>query len=158
MNTIFIRCHYGRAAIGAVLIAFGTAQALANQGNPPVSQAQAAASLATVPQYVLPPTDVQAELAADAQSQIHVPLRYAVARPVQISPATYGTWEQLPTGRLWRMRFISSGATDLNFGFARFHLPEGATLHIISETDPYFQGPYTSADNQPAEQLWTPVV
>ena len=155
---MFIRCHYGRAAIGALLIAFGTAQALANQGNPPVSQAQAAAPLATVPQYVLPPTDVQAELAADAQSPIRVPLRYAVARPAQITPATYGTWEQLPTGRLWRLRFISSGATDLNFGFTTFHLPEGATLHIISETDSYFQGPYTAADNQPAEQLWTPVV
>jgi hypothetical protein len=143
--------------ITALLLSLGR-PVLAHQGTPPISQAQAAAPLATVPVYILPATDVQAELAADARNAVHIPLRYAVARPVQISPATYGTWEQLPTGRLWRLRFLSSGATDLNFGFTKFHLPARATLHIISETAPYFQGPYNASDNQPAGQLWTPVV
>jgi hypothetical protein len=35
MNTNLIRSRYGRAVITALLIAFGTAQASANQGNPP---------------------------------------------------------------------------------------------------------------------------
>jgi hypothetical protein len=153
-----IRRELSGLLLAALLSGFGSGHTLANQGAPPASVAQAVAPLATIPQYVLPPTDVQAELVADAQSQIRVPLRYAVARPVQITPASYGTWEQLPTGRLWRLRFISSGATDLNFGFTKFHLSEGATLYIISETNSYFQGPYTAAGNQPAEQLWTPVV
>lgn len=157
MNTRLFHPHYIRAVITALLLCLGTREVLAHQGTPPISQAQAA-SLPTIPQYVLPPTDPQAELAADAREPIRVPLRFAVARPVQITPATYGTWEQLPTGRLWRLRFLSSGATDLNFGFTKFHLPEGATLHIISENDSYYQGPYTAAENQPAEQLWTPVV
>jgi len=158
MNTSLIHRLYGRAAITALLLCFGKSKVLAHQGMPPISQGQTASPLATVPQFVLPPTDAQAELAADASNPVHVPLRYALARSVQVTPATYGTWEQLPTGRLWRLRFISNGATDLNFGFTKYHLPEGATLHIVSESDSYFQGPYTDAQNQPAEQLWTPVV
>jgi hypothetical protein len=156
MNTTFLRYFAGPFLIGLLL--GPTEHVLANQGSPPESMTQSVAPLATIPQYVLPPTDVQTELAADAANLVRVPLRYAVARPVQITPATYGTWEQLPTGRLWRLRFLSSGATDLNFGFTRFHLPDGATLHIISESVSYFQGPYTSADNSTAEQLWSPVV
>jgi hypothetical protein len=156
MNTTFLRNFAGLLLIGLSLQP--VEHILANQGAPPTSQTQTVAPLATIPQYVFPPTDVQTELAADAANQVHVPLRYAVARPAHITPATYGTWEQLPTGRLWRLQFVSSGATDLNFGFTKFHLPDGATLHIISESDSYFQGPYTSADNSSAEQLWTPVV
>jgi hypothetical protein len=156
--TTAIRSPLVQAAFTIVCLGFGNSDILANQGPPPTSQTQAVAPLATIPQYVLPPTDVQSELAADDANLVRAPLRYSVARPVQITPETYGTWEQLPTGRLWRLRFLSSGATDLNFGFTRFHLPEGATLHIISETNSYFQGPYTAADNSTAEQLWTPVV
>src|SRR5262245_50489970 len=146
MNTNSLR-YFAGLILTAILLELATADAVANQGAPPESLTQPAAPLATIPQYVLPPTDVQTELAADAANLVRIPLRYAVAQPVQITPATYGTWEQLPTGRLWRLRFLSSGATDLNFGFTRFHLPDGATLHIISETNSYFQGPYTSADN-----------
>jgi hypothetical protein len=46
----------------------------------------------------------------------------------------------------------------LNLGFSRFWLPEGATLHLISESNAYYQGPYTSKDNQAHGQLWTPVI
>jgi hypothetical protein len=158
MNSTSVRRYFSAVLSTALLLELGSAHTLANQGAPPASAAQAVAPVASIPQSILAPTDVQAELAADDKSQIRVPLRYAVARPVQITPATEGLWEQVPGGRLWRLRFISSGATDLNFGFTRFRLPEGATLHIISETDSYFQGPYTSADNSAAEQLWTPVV
>ena len=52
----------------------------------------------------------------------------------------------------------SAGATDLNFGFTRYWLPPGATLHILSGEENYFQGPYTDGDNKPHGQLWTPVV
>jgi hypothetical protein len=158
MNTNSLRPHFARSLLAALLLQFATVHVFANQGAPPASLAQAVSPVPTVPQYVLPATDPQAELARDAQNPVHVPLRYAVAQPVQITPATYGLWEQLPTGRLWRLRFVSPGATDLNFGFTRFHLPEGATLHIISESDSYYQGPYTATDNHSAEQLWTPVV
>ncbi len=158
MNTNPPRTNCSSLPLASFVLALATSALFANQGTPPLSLVQTVSPLTTVPQYALPPTDSQAELAKDAQNAVHIPLRYAVARPVEITPATYGTWEQLPNGRLWRLRFVSSGATDLNFGFTKFHLPEGATLHIISESDSYYQGPYTAADGQQSEQLWTPVV
>src|SRR6185503_15543972 len=70
-----------------------------------------------------------------------------------------GTWEVLQDGsRLWRLRIHSPGATDLNFGFTSFHLPKGATLHVVSELDGSYEGPYTAADATASGQLWTPVV
>ncbi len=38
------------------------------------------------------------------------------------------------------------------------NLPPGATLHVISEKQNYFHGPYTNADNQDHGQFWTPMV
>jgi lysyl endopeptidase len=105
----------------------------------------------------LPATDVLERLKEDRQHP-STPLRFAIAQPVQITPATHGTWETVPGGRLWRLRFHSPGATDLNFAFTTFWLPEGATLHISSLEEDYFQGPYTSQDNKPHGQLWTPVI
>src|SRR5205823_9332055 len=64
----------------------------------------------------------------------------------------------LPICRLWRLRVSSAGATDLNFGFTTFWLPRGAMLWISSETEPYYEGPYTAEHNQDYRQLWTPVV
>jgi hypothetical protein len=114
--------------------------------------------LTAIQQLVLPATDVSTQLAADQNNGVEFPVRYAVAHQVQITPATNGTWEQVTDGRLWRLRVVCLGATDLNFGFSKFWLPEGATLHVISENERYYQGPYAARDNQPHGQLWTPVV
>ncbi len=87
------------------------------------------------------------------------PTRFALPVDVTISPAHGGTWEDLPDGsRLWRLRAHAPNATDLNFGFRRYRLPPGATLHIIGEADGYYQGPYTSDDNKDHGELWTAVV
>ena len=130
----------------------------AREGTPPISLQRRVQSLGTVQQLVLPPVDKTAELAADEKRNTPTPVRFAVEQKLNVTPATHGTWEQLPDGRLWRLRIQASGATDLNLGFTRFWLPQGATLHVISESEPYFQGPYTARDNKPHGQLWTPVV
>jgi hypothetical protein len=127
-------------------------------GTPPQSFLRQVQSLATIRQLVLPPTDIQAELAADEKAGVRTPLRFAVAHALNSTPTTDGTWEQLADGRLCRLRVSAAGATDLNLGFTRFWLPEGATLHVISESEPYFQGPYTARDNKPHGQLWTPLI
>ena len=131
---------------------------LARDGAPPPSQQRPVRPLAAVHQLVLPPTDPQFELAADAGRGTGTPLRFANPTAVTVTPETHGTWERFPEGRLWRLRITSAGATDLNFGFSQFWLPQGATLHILSEDEAYFQGPYTAGDNKPHGQLWTPVV
>jgi hypothetical protein len=48
--------------------------------------------------------------------------------PVDITPATHGTWELLPDGNeLWRLRIASPGAVSLNLGFTRYGMPHTHT-------------------------------
>jgi hypothetical protein len=85
------------------------------------------------------------------------PLRFAVPDDVEITPETHGTWEVLADGgRLWRLRIASPNATDLNFGFSRFRLPEGATLVLVSEDHGDSTGPYGAEANREHGELWTP--
>ena len=141
----------------AVLLG-GLVQANAHVGARPVSAQETVLPIAAVSQVALRPINPAAELAADTQAGNPLPLRFAVPQPVALTPTNSGTWEQLPEGRLWRLRVAAQGATDLNFGFTQFWLPEGATLYVMSEDTGYYQGPYTAADNTPAGELWTPVV
>ena len=130
----------------------------ARTGSPPPSVQYRVKSLMTVRQLTLPAIDQASELAADSRRTVPTPLRFAAKRTLDISPGTDGTWETLSNGRLWRIRIRSPRATDLNIGFARFWLPEGATLHVVSEDGLYSQGPYTSRDNKSHGQLWTPMI
>jgi hypothetical protein len=147
-----------RWLLTAILFLAGALPLAAHVGAPPVSAQLRVLPLTAIQQVALLPTDPAAELAADAKAGQPVPLRFAVPQNVIMSPANAGTWEQLPEGRLWRLRLVSTNATDLNFGFTQFWLPDGATLYVISETDNSYQGPYTAAENNAAGQLWTPVV
>lgn len=154
-------CHRSRRFrlwLHVVLLGSFALPVSARFGSPPLSLQLKVQPLQTVQQLILPATDRAAELAADGKMTVPSPLRFAVEQKVNVTPATHGTWEQLTNGRLWRLRIQSAGASDLNFGFTRLWLPEGATLHVISESEPYFQGPYTARDNKPHGQLWTPVV
>jgi len=145
-------------AVALVLAMWWPAGSYARLGTPPHSRQAAVKPLGTVHQLVVTPTDVAAELNADAERGKTGPLRYAATTEVSVTPATHGTWEAVPGGRLWRLRVLSAGATDLNFGFSTCWLPEGATLHLSSEKEDYFQGPYSARDNKEHGQLWTPVV
>lgn len=131
--------------------------AFARNDAPPRTRQGLGKPLNLVAQQTLPGIDAKVALKED-QARPSNPLRFAIAQAVQITPQTHGTWEEVPGGRLWRMRFHSRGATDLNFAFTTFWLPEGATLHISSLEEDYFQGPYTAKDNKPHQQLWTPVI
>jgi len=87
------------------------------------------------------------------------PLRMALPMTVDFTPLNSGTWEDVPDGgQLWRLRLKAPGATDLNFGFTEFHLVPGARFYIISESEDYYQGPYTADDNKEHGQLWTPLI
>ncbi|HNT76462.1 MAG TPA: carboxypeptidase-like regulatory domain-containing protein, partial [Anaerolineae bacterium] len=116
--------------------------------------------LEQVAQVVLPGVDRAGRLNETemrlAQGQ---PLRFAVAFPVAISPATHGTWETLADGkRQWRLRLVAPEAESLNLGFSRYVMPAGGELWItgLESTDSF--GPFTAADNDAHKQLWTPLV
>jgi hypothetical protein len=143
-----------------VLVFAAPLPVFSRQGAPPLSRLLTlpAAAKAAGKHLVLPPTDVAAELAADERAGHPSPLRFAARTPVTVTPRTHGTWENVPGGRLWRLDVESPGATDLNFGFSVSHLPPGATLHVISRDEDYFQGPYEVRDNKAHGELWTPLI
>ena len=108
----------------------------------------------------LPPVDASQELAKRASIEKDfdsAPLRFALPVDLEISPKTHGDWIDSPSRREWRLRVRSSGATDLNFGFGRFRIPEGATLELISLSakKPMRYGPYGSEDATDGK-FWSP--
>jgi hypothetical protein len=147
-----------RRLLASSLFLGGILPVAAHVGAPPPSAQFSVLPLSVVQQLALMPTDPAAELAADAKAGRNLPLRFAVPQYVVLTTTNSGTWEATPGGRLWRLRVISTNATDLNFGFTKFWLPKGASLYVISETDNSYQGPYTAAENNASGVLWTPIV
>jgi subtilisin-like proprotein convertase family protein len=145
------------AGLACILIA-GTAGA--GKGNPPLSLQAPVKALDEVMVIELEPIYPELLLAEDETKEAGAePLRYAIPAKLEVTPAGFGTWEDLADGgQLWRLRLYSPNATDLSFGFAGFHLPPGATLHVIGTDSAYYRGPYSDHDHKSHRQLWTPVV
>ncbi len=122
--------------------------------------AKDAQPLAAVEMMKMPAVDHAAALAEDAMLDgPGVPPRFAVARPVKLTPKTDGTWETLADGsKLWRLRVQSPGAVSLNFGFTTYSMPAGGTLVIFTPDAATVLGPYDRGDNKAHRQLWTPIV
>jgi subtilisin-like proprotein convertase family protein len=121
----------------------------------------AASARAEAPLLVFPPIDPQALVERDAAAErIGSPGPLQFAEPIEMlaTPRTDGAWTTLPDGRRsWELAIQVPAATDLNFGFRRFDLPDGATLEIRSEDGLTVLGPYGPGDGAEG-QLWTPIV
>ena len=154
-------CNWYRVNV-AVLIGLMAAvlslSALARQGEPPKGWQKGVESPVTAPVLKLPAIDRKKLLTRDEALKHPAPRRFAEPIELSIKPTTHGQWQEIKGGRLWRVRIHVPGATDLNFGFTRYHLSPGATLHVYSESEDYYEGPYSNRDNKPHGQLWTPVV
>jgi hypothetical protein len=87
-----------------------------------------------------------------------VPLRFAEAVKVDISPATHGTWETVDGVAQWKLALEAPGALNLNLGFSRFVLPASASLELRTREGELRVRPFTAADNDAHGELWTPVV
>lgn len=81
--------------------------------------------------------------------------RFAIPHQTKVSPIH---WEENGSTLTWRHRVTAPNAVSLNFGFSKFHLPQGATLSIQSTDMTQFIRPFTSADNNMAQELWSPVI
>lgn len=140
------------AALGVLLVAAPPAGA--RRGAPPPEAASPPAL-----HLVLPPIDRESLLEEDRKTPGPGPLRFALRHELVATPATDGEWERRADGaRVWRLQVLAPAATDLNFGFGRFRLPEGAALWASAEDGRHWEGPYTHADNEVHGELWTPVV
>ncbi|MEI2678854.1 MAG: hypothetical protein V9G29_13895 [Burkholderiaceae bacterium] len=119
-----------------------------------------------VPSLLLPIVDRSALLAEDeallaaaAGGSANKRMRVARGSDVSADTTKEGTWQTLADGsRLWRLRVLAPQATDLQIGFARFQLPEGATVFVYSTSERYSSGPYRAADVNPSGQLWAAMV
>jgi len=112
-----------------------------------------------VERMVMPPLNNEALRQAEmARRGPGIAPRFAESMAVQVSPQTHGSWEILPNGReVWRLQILSKGALSLNLGFNTFRMPEGGTMILYSPDRRTVMGPFTPADNEDHEQLWTPV-
>ena len=116
--------------------------------------------LSTVEQITLPAIDNAALMAKEAQRRANreVP-EFAVSVQVAITPTTHGHWEVLENGTaVWRVRIHSKGAHSLNLGFTNFQLPKDAVLFLYNPSQEHVIGPFSAADNEEHEQLWTPIL
>lgn len=133
----------------------------ARQGTPPPSASAKSSTLKAlryVPKQSFDAIDRQALLAEDAATPKGTPLRVAVPKSVDISAATDGVWEDVADGKIWRYRFSAERATGLRFTFGAYELPPGATLHLVSETYDFYEGPFTSDDQHASGQFHTPLI
>lgn len=85
--------------------------------------------------------------------------RFAETIVVDLSPEERGSWETLRDGsEVWRLRISSPDAHSLNLGFSKFVMPEGGTLILYAPDRQTVMGPFTPADNEEHEELWTPIL
>ena len=147
------------AVVSVLLLLNLPSPVFARKGASPISHSKTIPPLNSVVQIRLPAVSAKARIAQEAKAGKPGPIQYAVPVKVEITPKTDGKWEVLSNGdKLWRLRFYAPGATDLNFGFTRYRLPAGATLHVVSNSEDYYEGPYTDRDNKSHGQLWVPPV
>lgn len=108
--------------------------------------------------YLLPAQDNQALLEQEMeQRQSGLPPRFATPIPVRIQPTTAGRWDIIGQTAVWRLRLYSPGAHSLNLGFTQYQMPEGGKLYLYDPEKGQKKGPFTPADNEAHNQLWTPV-
>ncbi len=99
---------------------------------------------------------MKAELAARAPGRAP---HFAVPMEVYVTPENHGTWEiTVEDMAVWRLRIYSEGAKSLNLGFTKYYMPPGGSLVLYSPDYKIVMGPFTPADNEEHEQLWTPIL
>lgn len=132
--------------------------AISAQSDPRIAHAKT--PLADIPVALMPHLDNAALLAAELDRRApEVAPKFAEPIEVDINPATTGHWEPIGNGKsLWRLRIRSAGAKSLNLGFSKYLMPAGGSLVLYSPDYQTVQGPFTPADNEEHEQLWTPVL
>jgi hypothetical protein len=122
----------------------------------------ASGDLSRIPVLSLPAQDndalLRAELAARAPDRAP---HYAVTQNVDVRPTTHGAWIDHTDGTSsWRIRVQSPNAKSINFGFTEYWMPRGGELYMYSggQKGPKIHGPFTAADNEVHNQLWTQVI
>ena len=102
--------------------------------------------------YVLPPVDpfeIEAELELNRMSH-NKPLRFAVERPVSLSPESHGSWSETGDVSVWRIHVVSPGAHSLGLVFGRYELLPGVKLFVYDPGQKRVKGAFTWENNKPS--------
>jgi len=105
--------------------------------------------------YVLPPVDpleIEAEKELNRTSHSK-PLRFALERPVNLTPETHGSWSREAGLRVWRIHILSPGAYSLGMVFASYELLPGVKLFVYDPAQQQVKGAFTSGNNKPSRIL-----
>ncbi len=100
--------------------------------------------------YVLAPPDpfeIEAELELNRVSNSK-PLRFALERPVNLSPETHGSWSLEGDMRVWRIHILSPGAYSLGLVFGSYALQPGVKLFVYDPERRQVKGAFTSGNNK----------
>ena len=161
-RSFFRPAHIALAAL-LLFLAAGTSLAQPTKPDyplPPGLSGAKLSALSAVDTVSLPPLDILKLLKEDLSVEMKdQPLRFAVPQPVFRGLGQGGSWDTLPDGReVWRLVIDGGDAVGIAPVFDRFHLPQGAELHLYAADGSQRVRPYTSADNQPHRELWAPMV
>jgi lysyl endopeptidase len=99
----------------------------------------------------LPPLDLTQIEAEDAINDLDksLPYRYGVERNLSVAIKKEGVLTQLENGdKIWQIAIVSPQAVNMSVNFNKFHLPEGARLHIFNGDKTDLSKPYTQFDNR----------
>jgi len=100
------------------------------------------------PTAPLPPIDVEAYLAEDAQADKDEPYRFGAPIDIAFDMENFGVWTALPDGgRIWRLRIASPGAFSIGLLYDRWHLPDGCDLFLYNDDRSHVIGAFTSFNN-----------
>jgi len=100
--------------------------------------------------YVLPPPDpveIEAELELNRMSNSK-PLRFALERPVNLSPESHGSWSREGDTRVWYVHVLSPGAYSLGLVFGKYALMPGVKLFVYNPGQQEVKGAFTSGNNK----------
>lgn len=142
------------ACLAAPVFAIGDRQ-------PPASwQTELSVQAGELPAETFAAIDPQQLRQRDADpARMGEPLQFAEPYASRAGLASHGRWDTLAGGdRIWRLRVEVPGATDINVGFSRLHLPRGARLHIYDAGQTFFQGGWGHEANSANGEFWTPVI
>src|SRR5215203_596704 len=155
-----MKMHAPRIVLALTLL--GTAAGLAAQNVTPTASQYVVKDVDQIDSVLASQMDLVAIAKEDeVRDSQGLPPRFAIPEAVSITPATRGTWESLPDGRmLWRLRILGrEGTTSLNLGFSRFQMPAHGRLLLYSTDGKENRlRPFTADDNEVHGQLWTPPV
>jgi hypothetical protein len=83
------------------------------------------------------------------------PYRFGFEHEVNLDLLESATKEEVEGGEVYRMEFVSKDALTMNVYFQEFELGSGEYVHVYDSEGKFYDGAYTSLNNQPDRMLST---